>query len=341
MKKLTMLFVICGGAMLLAACGGNPTPTPVSATSTPVPQIEEAPTAVPGEEATWYVGPELVECTGVAPQTCLLVKENPNDEYTLFYDSIEGFDYEEGYEYEIIVRIEPVENPPADASAFHYTLVEVVSKTPVGQEVTWYIGPQLVECVGVAPQTCLQVKTNPEDEYTLFYGSIDGFEFAERVEYEIIVRIEPVANPPADGSAYTYTLVEVVDETPSMVAELAGTVNYLVRVVLPDDAVLSVQLQDTSVADAPAIVIGEDVHATEGAQVPLPFSVVYNLSDIQQNHDYTLSARITDGQGRLLFINDTAIPVITHGNPATDVEVLVVPVGGSGAGESMSASHFP
>lgn len=197
------------------------------------------------------------------------------------------------------------------------------------QEVTWFVGPHLVECVGVAPQTCLQIKENPEDEYTLFYGTIEGFEFVEGSEYEIIVRIEPVANPPADGSAYTYTLVEVVDETPSMVAELAGTVNYLVRMALPDDAILSVQLQDTSLADAPAVVLGEDVYPTEGAQVPLPFSIVYNLSDIQSNHRYTLSARITDGQGKLLFINDTSIPVITNGNPGTDIEVLVVPVGGS------------
>lgn len=207
-------------------------------------------------------------------------------------------------------------------------------------EVTWFVGPHLVECVGVAPQTCLQIRENPEDEYTLFYGTIEGFEFVEGSEYEIIVRIEPVANPPADGSAYTYTLVEVVDETPSMVAELAGTVSYLVPMALPDDAILSVQLQDTSLADAPAVVLGEDVYPTEGAQVPLPFSIVYNLSDIQPNHDYTLSARITDGQGKLLFINDTAIPVITNGNPGNDIEVMVVPVGGS-SGETAVTGGLP
>ncbi len=201
---------------------------------------------------------------------------------------------------------------------------------PAGKEVTWFVGPTLVECVGVAPQTCLQVKQNPDDTYTLFYDTIQGFAFEEGYEYEIVVRIEPVANPPADASAYTYTLVEVVSQTPVETAEVIGTVSYLARVALPDDAILRVQIQDTSRADAPAIILGEEVRATGGAQVPLPFAVPYNPADIQDNRDYTLSARITDGQGNLLFINDMVIPVISRGNPTNGVEVMVVPVGGSG-----------
>ena len=74
------------------------------------------------------VGPELVECVGVAPMQCLVV----DGEY--FYDSIEGFKYEEGYVYRI--RMERydawpgLEEPPQDASAYGYRLVEVVSQTP-------------------------------------------------------------------------------------------------------------------------------------------------------------------------------------------------------------------
>ena len=81
------------------------------------------------ETITLYVGPTTAECVGVAPQTCLLVKENPEDDYSFFYSNIEGFDYEEGYEYELTVEVEEVENPPADASSLKYTLVEVVSMT--------------------------------------------------------------------------------------------------------------------------------------------------------------------------------------------------------------------
>jgi heat shock protein HslJ len=80
-------------------------------------------------EMTLNVGPESVPCTGVAPQMCLQVKENMSENYSLFYDNIEGFCYSPGYEYVIRVMEEPVENPPADASSKKWTLVEVVSKT--------------------------------------------------------------------------------------------------------------------------------------------------------------------------------------------------------------------
>lgn len=143
MKKRSnwlLLTLLAVGLALLVACGGDGQPA--------------------GPEQTLYVGPNLVECTGVAPQTCMQVKDTPDGEYRLFYDQIEGFTFEEGYDYELRVRTEPVENPAADASSLRYILVEEVSKTPMssgvadaatgGQMKTLYVGPELVDCVGVA-----------------------------------------------------------------------------------------------------------------------------------------------------------------------------------------------
>ena len=48
---------------------------------------------------------------------------------------------------------------------------------------------------------------------------------------------------------------------------------------------------------------------------------------IQDNHTYTLSVRIEDSSGKLLFINTTSYPVITNDNPTSGVEVVVEPVG--------------
>ena len=73
------------------------------------------------------VGPELKDCAGVAQMKCLEV----NGE--LFYETIEGFDYEEGFIYRL--RIERYnawpddEEPPSGASMYGYRLVEVMSKT--------------------------------------------------------------------------------------------------------------------------------------------------------------------------------------------------------------------
>ncbi len=87
-----------------------------------------------GEESnlkTVYVGPERVDCEGEGPQTCYLIKENSEDEWSLYYFGIDGFDYEPGYEYELIVSENNVENPPAGGSSINWTLEEVVNKTPV------------------------------------------------------------------------------------------------------------------------------------------------------------------------------------------------------------------
>ena len=78
---------------------------------------------------TLYVGPELVDCVGVAPQKCLQVKRDPNAEWEFFYSTIDGFTYEEGFEYELRVAVVTVANPPADASSLRYELVEIVAQT--------------------------------------------------------------------------------------------------------------------------------------------------------------------------------------------------------------------
>ncbi len=239
MKRTTffILMVLLGATFTLAACdaavpGAEPEATESEETTTGAGLGEEA-----GETSdvsqtegaagkTIFVGPELVECEGEGPQQCMLVKEDLDGEYMLYYSPIEGFNFEPGYEYELIVREEPVENPPAGGSSIKWTLVEEVSKTPVdatttseetdasGRIVAAFVGPELVDCVGVAPQKCMQVKTNPDDDYSFFYDTIDGFEYEEGYEYELRVLVEPVQDPPADAPALTYTLIETVSKTP-------------------------------------------------------------------------------------------------------------------------------
>lgn len=83
---------------------------------------------------TLYVAHFPRDCVGVGPMTCLQVRESPDEEWRLLYQPIEGFDYEPGYDYELRVRTERVENPPADASSIRYILEEVVSRTPMSSE---------------------------------------------------------------------------------------------------------------------------------------------------------------------------------------------------------------
>lgn len=110
-------------------------------------------------------------------------------------------------------------------------------------------------------------------------------------------------------------------------ASVSGVVTYRQRIALPPDAVVRVRLEDTSRADAPAIVLGEQVIEPTGRQVPIPFSIAYDPAGINPNGRYTLRARIESADGQLLWINMQAIPVITGANPTRDIEVIVEMVG--------------
>ena len=91
-----------------------------------------------------------------------------------------------------------------------------------------------------------------------------------------------------------------------------------------DDAVISVKLNDVSLADAPATTIGEQT-ITGVTEFPVPFAVTYDPQVIEENHTYAISVRVEDPSGKLLFINTSAYNVITGGNPS-EVEVVVDPV---------------
>ena len=98
---------------------------------------------------------------------------------------------------------------------------------------------------------------------------------------------------------------------------VTGTVTYLVRSALVPGSTITVQMQDVSRMDVAAEIIGEQVIVTDGEQVPVAVEVPYSSADIVDNHTYAIQARIEDPEGRLIFINDTFIPVITNGAPTS------------------------
>ncbi len=84
----------------------------------------------------------------------------------------------------------------------------------VGTEKILYVNAKWVPCSGVAPMQCLQVRENLQDNWRLHYGVIEGFTFEPGYLYELKIREETIANPPADGSSKKWTLVEVLRKTP-------------------------------------------------------------------------------------------------------------------------------
>jgi len=108
---------------------------------------------------------------------------------------------------------------------------------------------------------------------------------------ETLPRAETAAMQPAPDSNVT----------------LSGTVFYRERIALPADARLAVRTSDVSLMDVAAPVIAEIEIATEGRQVPLAFSLNYNAARIDPRGRYAVSARITEGGGRLIWTTDTHV----------------------------------
>jgi hypothetical protein len=76
------------------------------------------------------IGPTAIPCTGFGPQECLQVRERGETDWTFFYDYIEGFTFEAGFTYLVRVERTTVSDPPPDASAYKWRLLELISKTP-------------------------------------------------------------------------------------------------------------------------------------------------------------------------------------------------------------------
>jgi len=95
---------------------------------------------------------------------------------------------------------------------------------------------------------------------------------------------------------------------------ITGTVAYRERIALPPDAAVDIRLEDTSLQDAPAKLMGESVFAAAGQQVPIAFQLSYNPADINPAHTYQLRANITVN-GTKTFTSTAAYPVITRGAP--------------------------
>lgn len=105
------------------------------------------------------------------------------------------------------------------------------------------------------------------------------------------------------------------------------------RVIFPDvpralvdpEGTLTVELQDTSLLDAPAKVIAKSVG--KSIRFPMAFAIKYSSKDVTDGVDYSLRVSIKDKNGDLLYTNDQHIKVTPVGLQRTkliDAPVILV-----------------
>ena len=87
------------------------------------------------------------------------------------------------------------------------------------KEKTMLINSSMVDCMGVAPMKCFQVKfldtkDNVKDSWQNMYTAIHGFNYEPGYIYKIKVKEEQLdkANLPQDASSIKYTLVSILSK---------------------------------------------------------------------------------------------------------------------------------
>lgn len=118
---------------------------------------------------------------------------------------------------------------------------------------------------------------------------------------------------PAHSAATPDDTASSTSLTPGSVT---GTVSYLYRIAMPPAAVVDVQLQDVSRADASTPIIAEQKIDFGDRQVPIPFDLKFDPAKINPQHRYGLRASIVV-DGAVRFRTETAYPVLTRGHSST------------------------
>ncbi len=105
---------------------------------------------------------------------------------------------------------------------------------------------------------------------------------------------------------------------------VTGSIAYRERIALPPTARIEVRLDDVSRADAPATNMATQSFVSEGKQVPFAFTLTVDRADIDPRHSYAVSARITDADGKLMFITDTRNSVTFDSRSVIDLGTLML-----------------
>lgn len=121
--------------------------------------------------------------------------------------------------------------------------------------------------------------------------------------------------------------IDAVLAQPQETHAITGTIVYTAENTLPADAVLTIELNDVSMADGPSYVFATQT-ITPVSDSPVSFAIEYDPALLKPDaYKYAVSAQIRSGE-QLLFINDVMQFVLTD-EQATTVDMALKRVGES------------
>ncbi len=136
-------------------------------------------------------------------------------------------------------------------------------------------------------------------------------------------------------TAFSAVLLSIASSGAAETMHVKTTVTYRERIALPPDAVLEVELLDTSRADAPSVRLSSQRFKL--ASVPRAVEIAYDTDLIDERHTYTVAAKIIS-DGHVMFRSTTATPVLTRDAPDSAelvLEMMPRRAGGNDAEQSI------
>lgn len=207
--KYLQLYCPVFALLLLSACSGGQTNTasssadkdkvPAQSTLTSNGSDSSADQSSDGVVVLLSVGPALAPCTGIIETQCLLVKRPGEDQWTFFYDPIEGFDFQPGYNWTLEVRRTEVKNPPADGSSARWELIRIVEQV-MERSTLRQLTVEDVEVAGALVQcksstglddTCLRIRTLGSQTWSVWPNTIEGYRHTAGIASTLRVRNSP------------------------------------------------------------------------------------------------------------------------------------------------------
>ena len=110
----------------------------------------------------------------------------------------------------------------------------------------------------------------------------------------------------------------------SGLVRLEGEIYWEDGGVVPPGSTVSVQIVNASLADATETLTQASFEA-QGSP-PIEFFVEHEESAVDERMTYTATVRVEDPDGTLLYITQTAQPVIVQGEVIDPIRILVEPV---------------
>lgn len=200
-------------------------------------------------------------------------------------------------------------SPAADASALLETLV--LGQDGVATLSSNYVGKGVIVDTGTWSQT----SDNTAD---VVFTKSDDRNINDALTFQI------------NGDVITATKYEASkhgDNPPTYyraTGTVTGTVTYVQKIALPDNAVVEVYLVDASKQDVPYTYLSGASFTTNGNQVPLSYTIPYAGAQVPAGGRYFVVAFVS-ADGRLLFKNSNGVPVLTNGAASSNVEIVVQP----------------